>query len=136
MRRHLKLSNRRGGRVSSPNPAPSGSVFLVSALVLSRGPAEQARTGLAPNPGESRIQKTFSAVPCSFSSGELWFPETGTASQVQPVADSQPGRIASTVSCRRITQIQDESRRLQSALRARWSNPYLWLAATLENSGV
>jgi hypothetical protein len=78
-------------------PTPSGSVFLVTSLLLLRPPSWQAAVALAsrPIPACSGIQKTFSAGPCSFSTKELWFPGSARgASGVQPVIDSRHGRIA------------------------------------------
>ena len=55
-------------------------------------PTRQDATGSCAQSRISGIQKTFSAGPRSFNSGELWFP-TGKPAGVQPFSDSRHGRI-------------------------------------------
>jgi hypothetical protein len=92
--------------------------------------ASRRGTGLAPNPGYSRIQKTFSAGPCSFSTRELWFPGRLGAAGVQPVSDSRHGRIACKVSLSPLSKEQRAAASNQSY--GSRSNPFHWLATTLK----
>jgi len=110
----------------APALAPSGSVFLVNRSLTTRaGFVNRARSPALRPSRQGRDQKTFSAGPRSFNSKELWFPESRTASGVQPVCDSRHGRIACKVSLSCTNSKRKESRRLQSNHRALGPTPLL-----------
>jgi hypothetical protein len=85
----------KGAGRTAPALAPSGSVFLVNQVIATRvGFGKRVRPPVRRPPRRFRGQKTFSAGPCSFSTGELWFPgRAPRAPKVQPVFDSRHGRI-------------------------------------------
>ena len=115
------------------DPAPSGSVFLVTSLLLLPPHTWQAAVVLAsrPIPACAGIQKTFSAEPCSFSTKELWFPSRALRSRVQPVIDSRHGRIT----CKTLLLAVSKEQRAAASNQSFGSNVQhlLWLAAALKN---
>jgi hypothetical protein len=118
------LSNRkeRDGTMPGPDSLRLGFLGHRSFTTAVASVASRHGTGLAPNPGYSRIQKTFSAGPCSFNTRELWFPGRLVAAGVQPVSDSRHGRIACKVSLSPLSK-RTENRRFQSSLRAQGPTP-------------
>ena len=74
--------------------APGPGSFSSFLLLITSPSWSFLRLTSAPNP-LLRIQKTFSAAPCSFSWEELWFRQNLLpGASVQPVFDSRLGRIA------------------------------------------
>lgn len=71
---------------------PPARFFAGTLRIPQNVPTRQDTTLSGAQSRDSGIQKTFSAGPRSFNSGELWFP-TGKPARVQPFCDSRHGRI-------------------------------------------
>ena len=81
-----------------------------------------------------RVQKTFSAGPCSFNSRELWFRKSSSATfTVQPFSDSRHGRITGKLS-RSCVTLNSRKAAVSNQTKGLVVQPLCWLAATLQNS--
>ena len=78
-----------------------------------------------------RVQKTFSAGPCSFSCGELWFRWLAPASNpfVTHGPVESPAKCFSAVHC-----MIERSATASNQSGGLFTNPFTWLTAALLNS--
>ena len=95
----LSISNRKEQTGLLQSWLPPARFFLVSRCLTTRvGFGKRVRSPTRRPSRRRRDQKTFSAGPRSFTSGELWFSASIAAARGQPFADSRHGRIVCKVS--------------------------------------